>query len=117
MDIKIDMLKKFVIIYKRVDAPRKHSFISTIYAKDWQDADERVLKFKTDKVYDIDVKGELNEEIIIIETEEEYSDFLNLENLDWLFLYYQKDIISPQEKQELKEFLLKEEMYEYLIDF
>lgn len=117
MDIKINMLKKFVIEFKRIDSPRTYTFLSTIYAKDWQDADERVLKFETDKVYDIYVKGELNEEIIIVETEEEYSDFLNLENLDWLFLFYQKDIISPQEKQELKEFLLKEELYEYLIDF
>lgn len=108
--------KTFIVQFKRVDADGW--FLSQIYAKNWFDAEERIVNFPEylkDYVKEIFILGELNNEVFL---EEGFFDEDNtIQNLDWLFQYFQRDILPKKEKEILKQFLLDMEYYEFLINF
>ena len=109
--------KTFIIQFKRVDVSKGY-FLSQIYAKNWLDAEERIVnfpKYLNDYVKEIFILGELNSEVFV---EEGFFDEDNtIQNIDWLFQYFQRDILPEKEKESLKQFLLNMEYYEFLINF
>jgi hypothetical protein len=118
MAIKNHLLKKYGISFERKNM--EGVYLSEIYAYNLQDAMTRLRKFPElihDYITDITIMGEMGVDIIFEKFDEDAEEGLVEDNLDWLFKYFQKDIIPAKEKEELKEFFLEKEYYEFLINF
>ena len=110
--------KTFVIKFKRIDE-REGNYLSFIKAYDFDDAIQRIIafpKYINEFVYNITLSGELNKDIFVEDGDFEVNDN-TIQNLDWLFRYFQRDLLSVEEKENLKVFLIDMEYYEFLINF
>ena len=109
--------KKYIVQFKRVDVEEGY-FISQIYARNWFDAEDVIKsfpKYLNDFIKEIFILGELDSEVIV--EEGFYLEDNTIQNLDWLFQYFQRDILPKKEKESLKQLLLDMEYYEFLINF
>lgn len=112
-------VRKFCIDFNRKDADGLYG--AEIYAKDYTHCEEI---FKTLPPYirevamNFSVRGILEEEIFIEEMDmDEMLEFQvdqTVENIEYLFWFMQKDLISTREMEKLKEALIRNEKYEML---
>lgn len=116
-------MKEWVVVFRRHDAVPTNEFGTKIKGTSIEDAQARLAKIAarhSELIYDCVVEGEYVDgkswEDMDIDTKIEFADDLqNLDCLDYLFVYEQRDLLNPEERKWLVDELTKRELYEFIL--